>query len=298
MLNRFGMVTLKSILLSIIFAFIVGCGEPSSLIKPGAEIQTIGTGYRFTEGPAWGPDQKLYFSDIPNNQIWVWNPGTPPKIFLEPSGRSNGLYFDGQGQLLACQGGARNVSRIKEGSKLEILAKLFKDKRFNSPNDLWVHPNGDIYFTDPRYGKRDSMEMQTEGVYLLKPNGLILRVVDDMVRPNGIIGSPDGATLYITDPGAKKTWRFSTAQDGSLNDKELFVERGSDGMTLDKKGNLYITQGVVAIYQPNGQLREEIQFPQKPSNITFGGPHNETIFVTARTGVYSLKMRVRGAHRN
>jgi gluconolactonase len=184
---------------------------------------------------------------------------------------------------------------LDSDGKLTVLADQFKGKKLNSPNDLWIHPNGSIYFTDPRYGKRDTMEMQTEGVYLLHPDtGLLLRLVDDMTRPNGIIGTPDGKYLYLTDHGARKTFKFPIKADGSLGRAEWSIPRGSDGMTLDEHGNLYLTDGTIAIYDPAGTLLTEIELLEKPANVAFGGPEYTTLYATARTSVYAITMSVRG----
>jgi gluconolactonase len=271
--------------------------DESYPVRSGAEVQTLATGFKFVEGPAYGPDGKLYFSDIPNSRIHTWCPSQGISVFLEPSGRSNGLIFDSKGRLVICQGGARQVSRLEPDGTLTILADRFQGKKLNSPNDLWIHPKGWIFFTDPRYGNRDDMEMTTEGVYLLHPEeGLLLRLVDNMTRPNGIVGTPDASILYITDAGDQKTYRFPLKPDGSLGPAKWTIPRKSDGMVLDEDENLYITDGVVAVYRPDGTLIREIEFPEKPANVTFGGPENRTLFVTARTGLYSLEMSVRGAH--
>lgn len=259
-------------------------------------MQMLDGGFKFVEGPAFGPDGKLYFSDIPNSRIHTWSPTEGTTLFMEPSGRSNGLIFDDQGRLLICEGGTRQLTRIELDGSRTVLADNFKEKKLNSPNDLWIHPKGYIYFTDPRYGKRDDMEMEVEGVYLLHhPERQLLRVIDDMTRPNGIVGTPDGSTLYVTDAGENKTYRMALKPDGSLGSVEWTIPRGSDGMTLDEDGNLYLTDGAVAVYRPDGSLIREIQFPEKPSNVTFGGPENRTLFVTARTGIYALEMSVGGA---
>ncbi len=284
--------------LLILLSTLSGCSvsSPEPITPQALQIEKIADGFRFTEGPAYGPDGRLYFSDIPNNRIHSWSPAEGVKIFREPSGNSNGLIFDSSGRLHLCQGGDRQLSRLEADGSLTVLADNFKGTRFNSPNDLWIHPNGTIYFTDPRYGKRDSMEMETEGVYLLNPDtGQVLRLVDDMIRPNGIVGTPDGKTLYITDHGASLTYKFPIKTDGSIGAPEWIIDRGSDGMALDALGNLYLTDGTIAIYSPTGEPLTEIELPENPANITFGGTDHKTLYATARTGVYAVKMNIAGA---
>ncbi|MEM1158431.1 MAG: SMP-30/gluconolactonase/LRE family protein [Verrucomicrobiota bacterium] len=274
-----------------------GCFDAEQ--KPAAlEIKKIATGFKFTEGPAYGSDGKLYFSDIPKNRIHTWSPEEGTKVFLEPSGKSNGLYFDSAGRLLLCQTGERQLSRLEKDGSLTVLADQYEGNRFNKTNDLWIHPNGMIYFTDPCYGKRDQMEMEIEGVYLLNPaTKKVSRLIDDMVRPNGIIGTRDGKYLYVADHGGHKTCKFPILQDGNIGPAIWTIERGSDGMTLDEYGNLYLTDGTVAIYSSEGELISEIKLEEKPANVVFGGPENRTLWVTARTSIYALKMNVAGMYK-
>ena len=173
-------------------------------------------------------------------------------------------------------------------------------KHLSGPNDLWIAPNGDIYFTDAYYHRNYWPEGHTEvlevrGVYHLTPNGAISRVISDYKQPNGIIGTPDGKTLYVADIEDEKIWKYSIANDGSLTDKTYFAPHGSDGMTIDHRGNIYLTMGKVWVYSPEGVLIEEIEIPESPSNICFGGEDRRTLFITARTSVYTLRMNVTGA---
>jgi gluconolactonase len=181
--------------------------------------------------------------------------------------------------------------------KVTALADNYKGKKFNQPNDLWRHPSGGIYFSDPYYGDdRTQLELDVEGVYYLPPDGSDpVRVVDDMVRPNGLIGTPDGKTIYITDNGGGITWRYSINADGTLSDKTFFAAIGADGMTLDEKGNLYLAGDGITVLDTNGELIERIDIPANWSaNITFGGPDKKTLFVTAGDALYRLKMNVKG----
>ena len=257
--------------------------DGSAVVAPGAQVKKLAGGFLFTEGPAIDGQGNIYFTDIRNNRIHKWSLDGKLMTFREDSGGSNGLFFDRGGNLLACEGGGRRLVSI-EG------------KKFNSCNDLWITPQGGVYFTDPRYGRsRDNMEQDGEHVYYLTPDRKeVIRVVNDMVRPNGLIGTPDGKTLYIADPGGRKTYQYKINPDGILTDKKLFAEEGSDGMTIDTEGNVYLTSGAVQVYTPKGKKIATIAIPERPTNVTFSGNDLKMLFVTARTSLYSVPMRMQG----
>ena len=230
------------------------------------------------------------------------------ETFMQPSGRSNGLYFDGGGQLVSCADENTELWRINVDTKQHVvLAKVYAGKQFNGPNDVWEAPNGDLYFTDPFY-KRDwwthtAQPQDIRGVYLLKynhPRSSLgqepVRVVDDLNTPNGIIGTPDGKTLYVADIGAGKTYAYEIQPNGTLTGKRLFCEMGSDGMTIDCCGNVYLTnQKGVTVFNPSGRQIEQIKIPQGwTANVTFGGKERNMLFITALRGVYTLQMNVHG----
>ncbi len=272
----------------------------ADLVADGAEPLKLAGGFKFTEGPAAAPDGNLYFSDIPNNRIHKWDTAAKKlSTFLENSGGANGLYFSKEGDLFACQGDARRVTSfyLEDGAEKELVADQFDGRPFNKPNDLWIHPNEGIFFTDPNYGRKE-LSQDAEHLYYVTPyRDQVFRVDDKLKRPNGIIGSPDGKTLYVADPGAGKTYRYTIeeGEEGALSDKKLFVESGSDGMTLDNRGNLYLTSGSVKVFNPEGKQIADLKFPERPSNVCFGGKNGKTLYVTARTGFYSLDMKVAGA---
>jgi len=274
----------------------VSCsGFRSSVIAPGAKVEKLCGGFKFTEGPAADTDGNIYFTDIPNNRIHKWSLEGKLSTFREESRGANGLFFDQKGNLLACEGGGRQLVSIDPKGKVTVLIDKYNGKPFNSLNDLWVDPKGGIYFTDPRYGRRDNMQQDGEHVYYLAPDRKkIIRVIDDMVRPNGIIGTPDGKVLYVTDHGGGKTFAYTINKDGTLSNKKLFAPEGSDGMTIDNKGNVYLTTSVVAVYNKKGEKIEEIPVPERPANVTFGGRDKKTLFITARTSLYAIRMRVKG----
>jgi len=270
--------------------------DDGSVVAAGAKIEKLAGGFRFTEGPAADKLGNVYFTDIPNERIHLWSVKGELSTYREKTGRANGLIFDRKGNLLVCEGGNRRVVAISPKGKVTVLAERYKGKRFNSPNDLWIDLQGGIYFSDPRYGKREGMELEKECVYYIRPGSKgIVRVIDDMVRPNGLVGTANGKQLYVTDAGGKKTYVYSIGDDGRLTDKKLFVEQGSDGMTLDEKGNVYLTGEGVVVYDSKGELIERIEVPERPSNVCFGGKDEHTLFITARSGFYAIRMRVKGA---
>jgi len=269
-----------------------------NVVAVGAKVEKLAGGFKFTEGPAADAQGNIFFSDIPNNRIHKWSsdPGAPGlSTFRENSGGANGLYFDKKGNLLACEGTGRRLVSIDPTGNVTVLADKYEGKKFNSLNDLWIDPNGGVYFTDPRYGGRDDMEQDGEHVYYLSPDRKkLIRVIADLVRPNGVIGTPDGKKLYVADHGGKKTFVYDINKDGTLSNKKLFAPEGSDGMTIDNQGNIYLTTDVVAVYNSKGEKIETIQIPETPANVTFGGKDKRTLFITARTSLYSVRMRVRG----
>ena len=270
--------------------------EPG-LIAEGATVQKLANGFRFTEGPAADAEGNVYFTDIPNARIHKWSVDGKLSTVRENSGQANGLFFDDAGHLVACEGGNRQLTRITLDNKIKVtvLADSYNGKKLNSPNDLWIDPAGGIYFTDPRYGNEDGLEQDGFHVYYLPAgDGEMQRVIDDLVKPNGIIGTADGKTLYVADAGGGKIYSYAIQKPGVLTKRKKLIDSGSDGMTLDEKGNIYLTRGQVHVYKPNGEKLTTIEVPEGPANVTFGGKDNKTLFITARTGFYSLQMNVAG----
>ena len=268
--------------------------EPS-LVAPGGEVKKLAGDFAFTEGPAADRDGNIFFSDIPNNRIHRWGINGKLTVFRENSGGANGLCFDRQGNLLACEGGARRLTSIAPDGTVTVLADTFEGKKLNSPNDLWIDPAGGVYFSDPRYGNMEGLELPGFYVFYLPPDRKQLRrVIDDMVKPNGVLGTADGKQLYVADAGGGKTYVYAIQPDGALADKRLFAEQGSDGLARDELGNIYLTGGGINVYSPAGEKIETIKVPEGPANLKFGGPDRKTLFITARTGFYAVPMRVRG----
>ena len=285
----------RTALLTLTAVFISFPSLAADLIAPGALVEKLAGGFMFTEGPACDTEGNVYFSDIPNERIYKWSLDGKLTTFREKSGRANGLYFDKAGNLLACEGGSRRLTSIAPDGAVTVLADSYEGKKLNSPNDLWIAPDGGVYFSDPRYGR--DMEIEQDGfyVYYLPPNKKeLVRVIDDLVKPNGVLGTADGKRLYVADAGDGKTYVYKIQPDGSLADRNLIAPVGSDGMTLDENGNLYLARNVVHVYSPKGELLTQIDVPEAPANACFGGKDRKTLFITARKGLYSLKMNVRG----
>lgn len=267
-------------------------------LAPDAKVKKLATGFKFVEGPTWDAKNKaLYFSDIPQAHIVRYAEGKAV-VANENSRQSNGLMVDKKGRLVACEHGGRRVSRAVRGQPADDIVTHYKDKRLNSPNDLWIDAEGGIYFTDPRYGERDTMEMKIEGVYYIAPDGKLTRVIDDLVRPNGIALSPDGKSLYVVDNGAHTLHRYAVVAPGKLGKGErIAYVTHPDGMTVDVKGRLYVTGELgVWVLDANGKWLGLIETPERPANCTFGGPGYKTLFITAQTSLYAIETQTRGWH--
>jgi gluconolactonase len=272
-----------------------------SVLAPGAHPFRLADGFAFTEGPAADAKGDVYFTDQPNDRIMKW--GTDGKLttFLKPCGRSNGLCFDAEGNLWACADEKNELWRIDPEGHASAVVKGYANKLLNGPNDVWVRPDGGIYFTDPFYKRdywtRGPQEQDRQGVYYLTPDRKKLtRVVGDLQQPNGIIGTPDGKRLYIADIGGNKTYRFDIRPDGALTGKQLFCAMGSDGMTIDNEGDVYLTGNGVTVFNPAGERIDRIPIPEAwTGNVCFGGKDRRTLFITASKGFYALAMRVKGA---
>lgn len=277
-------------------------GGLSSVIKPGEEIEKLSGDFQFTEGPA--PDRKgnVYFTDQPNDRIMVWTTKGELKTFMQPSGRSNGLFFDRQGYLWACADEKNELWRISTEKDVEVILDEYEGKLLNGPNDLWISARGDVYFTDPFYRRnwwnhKDRPQDKQCVYYLSADRTTLMRVAEDLTQPNGIIGTPDGKILYVADIGAKKTWKYNINSDGTLADKTLFCEMGSDGMTIDSSGNLYLTGKGVTVFDKDGEQLGNIPVPENwTANVCFGDKNRKSLYITASKGLYRIKTRVKGAY--
>lgn len=274
-----------------------------TVVAKNAELVKVQDGFSFTEGPAVNRMGDVFFTDQPNNKIYMWAAG-PNEVrpFMENVGRANGLYFKLDGTLIAAADENNELWAIsREGKKEKVLVTSFKGAKLNGPNDVWVRPRGGLYFTDPLYARpywERSADMQQDGehVYFLSEDGAqLFRVADDLVKPNGIVGTPDGTTLYVADIGAKKTYSYTIREDGYLTNKTLFCEMGSDGMTIDERGNLYLTGDGVTVFNKKGEQIAKINVPSDwTANVVFGALDRRTLFITAKDAVYTLQMKTRG----
>jgi gluconolactonase len=274
----------------------------SSPIALGAMPVKVSSDFEFTEGPAADHEGNVYFTDQPNDRIVRY--GTDGKLsdWLKPAGRSNGTYFDRDGNLVTCADENNQLWSISPDKKITVLIKDFDGKLLNGPNDVWIAPNGNLFFTDPlykrKYWTRDpAMQQPGEYVYYLDRKTGLVRVAErELKKPNGIIGTPDGKTLYVADIGGKKTYAYTIADDGTLTGKHLFCEMGSDGMTIDAEGNVYLSGKGVTVFNARGEQIEHIDIPESwTANVTFGGKDRKTLFITASKSVYTVQMRVSGA---
>lgn len=270
------------------------------IIAPGAQLEKLAGGFDFTEGPASDVKGNVYFTDQPNDRILKWSVDGKLSTFLQPCGRSNGLCFDTKGDLWACADEKNELWRISPAGKETVVLKDYKGKLLDGPNDVWVQRNGGLFFSDPYYKrpywKRGDMEQDCQGVYYLAPDHKTLtRVISDLKQPNGILGTPDGRTLYVADIGDNKTYAYDIERDGTLANKRLFCNLGSDGVTLDNAGNLYLTGQGVTVFDKTGKQIEKIAVPEDwTANVCFGGKDGRTLFITASKSLYGLRMRVKG----
>ncbi|RMG40906.1 MAG: SMP-30/gluconolactonase/LRE family protein [Planctomycetota bacterium] len=299
------------------------------IVPAGAELELLWNDGEFTEGVAVAPDGRIYFSDIARDKkpgrILVFDPRTgKTRVFCADSGKSNGLMFDRNGRLIAACGanyGKRAICEVRPDGTLRVIVDRYQGKRLNSPNDLVIHPDGSIYFSDPRYIGPEPMELDHMSVYRLAPDGTLTRVTFDIEKPNGVALSPDLKTLYVaetnngtthivpgvrTEPGRMTLNAFPVRRDGSLGRKRVLVdfgkELGTDGMTVDTQGRIYAAvrserrHGIV-VFSPQGKELAYIPTEPLPTNCCFGnGPEIHTLYITAGTGLYRIRLNATGFH--
>ena len=275
---------------------------PSAILAGSATPRLVARQFKFAEGPAVDKAGNVFFTDQPNDKIWKYDTDGQLSVFLDKAGRANGLYFDPQGNLLACADEHNQLWSIAPDGQVTVLVRDVQGHQLNGPNDLWPRPHGGIYFTDPYYQRdywtRTAPDPGLGGqkLYYL-PKGQQQPVVadDQLQKPNGIIGTPDGRQLYVADIEANKTYRYQIAADGRLTNRQLFVAQGSDGMTIDHLGNVYLTGKGVTVYNAAGQQIQHIDVPAEwTGNVCFGGQDRKTLFITASDAVFILPMRVHG----
>ncbi len=327
---------IESVVLVLLFAApIQAADRPVDTFRPaaqdrfvpvGAKVEVVWNDGEFTEGPTVAADGAILFSDI-GDRIMRFDPTSgKTTVFREPSGRSNGLMFDRRGRLVACEsagGGGRRLSITEPNGRVRSLAGAYQGKRFNSPNDLAIDPQGRIYFTDPRYGGDEPREIDFEGVYFIDTDGSLKLATRDLQKPNGILVSLDGKTVYIadnnnTETGNRHLVAFAVQADGTLKHKRVLFnfgadKRGIDGMTLDKQGAIYATAGTgqeagIYVFSPEGKPLAFVPVPGDPTNCVFGvGKESRRLYITAagpkpkdgetrRYALYRVGLKPEGAH--
>jgi len=263
-------------------------------------LKLISAQFEFTEGASVDKEGNVFFTDQPNDKIWKYDINGKLSLFMDKSGRANGTYFDKKGNLIVCADENNQIWSIDQNKKVKVLFSDYEGKKVNGPNDIWLDAKGGIYFTDPYYQRdywtRKTSEMDGEKVYYLpknKKNAML--VADGLVRPNGIVGTPDGKFLYVADRVADVTYKYQINSNGTLSNRQLILKQGSDGMTLDSNGNIYITGKGVDIYKPNGEKIGHINVPENwCGNICFGGKNKDVLFITASKSLYTIKTNAKG----
>jgi len=265
-----------------------------------SQVKKILTGFQFAEGPVWVPDGFLLFSDIPADTIYKYEPGQGKEVFIKPSGHSNGLTLDKQGRLLICEHD-RQVSRLEKDGTMKSLVTSYLGNRLNSPNDIVVKSDEVIYFTDPPFGLQDrsvGKELDFSGVYRLEQDGSLSLLESSLELPNGLAFSPDESVLYVDDSNSGKVYAFNVTGEGLLEDKRIFASvgnRGGDGMKTDIEGNILVTgPDGINVFNPEGHKLGVIECPETPANIAWGDIDYKTLYITARTSLYSLRVKTGG----
>lgn len=275
----------------------------NKLILPETRVEKVAGGFNFTEGPVWSKDGYLVFSDIPASIIRKVYPDGKVTILNNKSGHSNGLTFDMEGRLIACEHGNRRVTRVEKDGSITVLADKYNGRRFNSPNDVVVKSDGSIYFTDPPYGVRpEDRDLDFQGVFRIETDRKITLLTKELKGPNGLAFSPDETILYIADSSERLHVKaFDVQPDGTLKNGRVFanlktgMEGPPDGMKVDVEGNLWCTgPGGVWVFNKDGVHLGTIKFPQITANCAWGDEDGKTLYATASTGIYRIRTNVKG----
>jgi gluconolactonase len=275
-----------------------GMFSDPGVVAEGAKPVEIGGGCKFTEGPVRDSDGGVFFTDDGNKRIMKWFTDGRVEVFRENVNRPSGMALDHDGNLLVGEKGNHSLTKLFRNGERKTLIQKYNGKLLNEPNDVWVRPNGGIYFSDPYYGPKGEMPQDGKHVYYLNPaKDKLIRVTTKVVHPNGIIGTPDDKFLYVADNrGEVRTWKFKINDDGTLSDQTLFVEQGADGVCMDKRGNIYLCMDKIYVYSKKGVLIDTIEMPNRPGNLCFFGEDNDKLFICAGPSVYSLQMNVKGMY--
>jgi gluconolactonase len=267
------------------------------------EVQRVVKDLHFAEGPVWSYDGFLLFSDTVVDKLRKLTPGAGDAVFAERAGGVMGNAYDMEGRLYTCEFRERRVTRTLKNGKIEVLAARFEGKRFNAPNDVVVRRDGNVYFTDPAFGaEQDTRELDFYGVYHITPKGELEAIAKWKTRPNGITLSPNGRTLYVADSDDRSVRAYDLDGKGIASKERIVIDKIAgvpDGLRTDEKGNLYVAADKVSVYalSSNGpaKLLGEVPVGETPSNLAFGDPDMETLYITARTSVYRVRLGVKGA---
>lgn len=262
-------------------------------------VDRVIAGRTFAEGPVWSPEGYLIFSDIPKSKILRWTPGELPSVLREDSNGASGNAFDSQGRLYTCESHGRRVIRTDKKGKIEVLADRYQSKRLNAPNDIVVRKDGEIYFTDPAFGnQQDSRELDFYGVFHLPRKGELEVIAKPRGRPNGIAMSPNGRVLYVTNSDERNIRAYDLDKTGAASGERIVISKIEgipDGIRTDEKGNLYVAAKRIYVYTPEGKQIGEIPIGETPSNCAFGDADLQSLYITARTSVYRVRLNVRGS---
>jgi gluconolactonase len=287
-------------LLMIILGWKVNAQSLTTPLFVQDSLKLISSQFKFTEGPSVDKKGTIFFTDQPNNTIWKYGTDGSLSLYTDKAGRANGTFVNKAGSLIVCADEHNEMWIFNRNKEQKLLYKNPVDSALNGPNDLWMDRKGGIYFTDPYYQRdywsRKSPAIAKERVYYLpKGKSKIISVEENLLRPNGIVGSPDGKYLYVADAKGGKTYKYEIEKNGTLKNKQLFINRGSDGMTLDQNGNLYLTGKGIDIFNPIGEKIGHIDVPENhTANLCFGGKKRNILFITASKSIYILPMFVKG----
>lgn len=273
-------------------------------IGPKGEVTKVKGDFKFTEGPAADKKGNIYFSDIPANRVYRLESDGSTSIFREPSNHTNGSMFNAEGELVSCEMDGQLVVVSPDGKQARPFAAAYQGKRFNAPNDLVIDSADGVYFTDPHFSAPNPLPQGVTAVYYVGGSGLVKRLIDDLKAPNGVILSTDEKTLYVVPSGQAEVMAYPVESPGKLGDGKVYCQlkqpegqqgRGGDGLTIDTKGNLYITSGLgLQVFDRDGKHLGIIEVPEVPANATFGGPDFKTLYITARTSLYKAEMEATG----